>query len=183
MDLLDVKNLFDNSVRCVTLSMQETIRRQLNRLDDDDYAMNDHLAESLRSQLNEGSDADECIEALERMRKALQQVEDFEEWSHEHFSNRDWEAPKLATLLMAMVAGFRNEQLAKCAIEVQNMTRELLRLASKKPNGGEFAKLLEIFMDRLKETAEENGIDLQWSDTCSLPLTYLTAWFEHRYWN
>lgn len=176
--------MYENSVKCVALSMQEAMKRQLLTLSDDDYAMNDHLVESLPTpELDEDSDVKDCLDALDMMQAGLQKVEDFEHWSAKNFGSRDWEAPQIATLMMGFVAGFKNENLPQCAIEVQNMARELLRLASKEPSKEEYAKLQEIFLDRLKETAEKYDINLQWSDTCSLPLMYLTDWFESRYFN
>ena len=183
MDLLELKSLFENSVRCLAISMQESMKRQLLLLDDSEFAMNDHLAESMPTPaLNESSDVMDCLDGLEMMRNGLQEVENFEFWSAKNFSLRDWEAPQIATLMMGFVSGYKNENLPKCAIEVRNIARELLGQASDKPNDIEFAKLLEIFLDRLKETTDKYGISLDWSDTCSLPLNYLAGWFEKKYW-
>ena len=184
MDCLELKSLFETSVRCLAISMQEAMKRQLMLLDDNDYAMNDHLAESMpTSELYEGSDVKDCLEGLTSMHKALQEIEDFEVWAAKNFSIRDWEAPKIASLMMGYVAGYKNKDLPKCAIEVLNIARDLLGSSSKTPSGSEYAKLLEIFMDRVKETTEKYEIDLEWGDACSLPLNYLTAWFEDKYYN
>ena len=183
MDLLELKSLFETSVRCLAISMQEAMKRQLTLLDNSDFAMNDHLVESMPTPaLYEDSKVETCLDALKRMHDGLQNVEDFERWSAKNFGLRDWDAPQIATLMMAFVAGYKNENLPKCAIEVQNIARELLRLASKEPNDKEYAKLLEIFMDRVKETTDKYHIDLEWSNPVSLPLNYLTGWFQNQYW-
>lgn len=184
MDCLELKSLFETSVRCLAISMQEAMKRQQMLLDDNDYAMNDHLAESMpTSELYEGSDVKDCLEGLTSMHKALQEIEDFEIWAAKNFGIRDWEAQKIASLMMGYVAGYKNKDLPKCAVEVLSIARELLGSASDEPSGSEYAKLLKIFMDRVKETTEIYEIDLEWGDACSLPLNYLKAWFEDKYYN
>ncbi len=184
MDCLELKSLFETSVRCLAISMQDSMKRQLSLLDDCDYAMNDHIAESMPAiALYEGSDVMDCLKGLKSMLGALQDIKDFETWSAKNFGSRDWEAPQLASLMMAFVAGYKKEELPKCAVEVQNIARELLRMASKEPNDEEFVKLRDIFLDRTKETAVKYGIDMEWDDPFSLPLNYLIGWFENKYWN
>ena len=183
MDLLEFKNLFENSVKCLTISMQEAMKRQRMLLDDCDFAMNDHLVESMPSAaLNEDSDVGTCLECLKRMHEGLQDVADFEIWVARNFGLRDWEAPQIATLMMGYVAGYKYKDLPKCAVEVQNIARDLLRFASDEPNGTEYARLLKIFLERVKETTDKYHIDLEWDDACSLPVSYLTGWFEDKYW-
>lgn len=184
MDCLELKSLFETSVRCLAISMQEAMKRQLMLLDDNDYAMNDHLAESMPTpELDEGSDVKDCLEGLKSMHKALQEIEDFEVWSAKNFGIRDWEAPRVASLMMGFVAGYKKKDLPKCAVEVLSIARELLGSASDEPSDSEMAKLMEIFLKRVKETTEKYEIDLEWDDAHSLPLNYLMAWFENKYWN
>ena len=184
MDCLELKSLFETSVRCLAISMQEAMKRQLMLLDDNDYAMNDHLAESMpTSELYEGSDVKDCLEGLTSMHKALQEIEDFEVWAAKNFGIRDWEAQKIASLMMGYVAGYKYKDLPKCAVEVLSIARELLGSASDEPSDSEMAKLMKIFLKRVKETTEKYEIDLEWGDACSLPLNYLTAWFEDKYYN
>ena len=98
MDCLELKSLFETSVRCLAISMQDSMKKQLMLLDDCDFAMNDHIVESKPvPALDEGSDVKDCLEGL-------------------------------------------------------------------------------------KETTEKYDISLEWGDACSLPLNYLTAWFENKYW-
>ena len=184
MDLLDVKVLFENSVRCLAISMQEAMRRQCSLLDDNDYAMLDHLGDSMPvPRLDESSDAKDCLRGLVSMHKALQEIEDFEIWAAKNFGIRNWEAPRIASLMMGFVAGYKKKDLPKCAVEVLSIARELLGSASDEPSDSEMAKLMEIFLKRVKETTEKYEIDLEWDDAHSLPLNYLMAWFEDKYWN
>jgi hypothetical protein len=184
MDLLDVKNLFETSVRCLAISMQETMRRQLTLLDDGDYAMNDHIAEAMMIHTRIGSaDVKDCLKGLGRMQRALQEIEDYEHWSRKNFSQQDSEAPQIASLMMAFIDGYKNEKLPLCAIEVQNMVRALLSTSSDKPNDKEFGRLMVTFIEQLKIITDQYGIDLEWEDGCSLPVNYLTDWFQNRYWN
>ena len=184
MDLLEVKSLFENSVRCLAISMQEAMKRQLMKLDDGDLAMNDHLVFSLpTSELYEDSDMETCLEALKSMYKGLQDVEAFYYWDHNNFSYHDGEAPLLATLIMAMVTDFKNENLPQCAIEVQNLSRVLLRSASGKPNDIEFHRLLDKFLEGSKEITRKYNIDIEWGQDYSLPLGYLASWFKRWYWD
>ena len=184
MDCLELKSLFETSVRCLAISMQDSMKRQLSLLDDCDFAMNDHIAESKPvPELNEDSDVKDCLEGLKSMYKGLQEIEAFEVWSAKNFGIRDWEAPRVASLMMSFIGGYKNDLLPKCAIEVLNIAKELLGSASGKPSGSEYAELLEIFLDRVKETTEKYDISLEWGDACSLPLNYLTAWLENKYWN
>jgi hypothetical protein len=183
MDLLEVKSLFENSVRCLAISMQEAIRRQLFLLTGGDLAMNDHLVSHLPlSGLYDDSDGEECLEALKNMYKGLLAVEAFFYWDYQNFSILDWEAPELATLMMTTVGGFKDENLPPCAIEVQNLSRELLRSVSGEPNDIEFNKLLKKFLDGTKKIAEKYHIDLELGDGYSLPMGYLADWFKYKYW-
>lgn len=184
MNLLEVKSLFETSVRCLAISMQEAMKRQLMMVEDGDFAMNDHLVFSLpQMELHDESDVEKCLESLKSMYRGLQDVEDFYMWDNANFSYLDWEAPQIATLMMGFVAGFKNENLPPCAIEVQNLSRELLRSASGKPNDVEFRNLRDEFISRLKAITDKYGIDLGWEEKYSLPLGYLNDWFKSKYWN
>ena len=121
-------------------------------------------------------------EALKNMYKGLLAVEAFFYWDYQNFSILDWEAPELATLMMTTVGGFKDENLPPCAIEVQNLSRELLRSVSGEPNDIEFNKLLKKFLDGTKKIAEKYHIDLELGDGYSLPMGYLADWFKFKYW-
>ena len=76
MEVIELKELYENSVRSFTTLMLQMVQNHLNSVEGYDDVMQDHWANLYPHRtITDGTEVEECLELLNRLNKALKDAE------------------------------------------------------------------------------------------------------------
>ncbi len=182
MELFDARNLMVYSLRCLAMNMEQMRHRLVDNYVGDNEPMQDHFAEVTVHTIYENSDAKTCLDYLTRFYDALNTATEHELLAEEMISFRDIELTVVADMIVGGIYHDYPQDLLNCSREVYNLSNRLLdacNLLAKSVDN--CRKLLLQFVDEAKAIMAKYGYDhSELGDI--LPLLYLKAWMERRYW-
>ncbi len=180
MDLLEVKKLYEDNVRVMTKNLYEILNLQIERVLGNDDALQDHLVgiKGGMCYVNEGLTIDECLDFIERFNQGMNDIKHQINWDDDHYSYQNWDASVIGHLLNGCINGRLTEELADCAIKVNDLANTLLNNASHKRTDKEFKRLLNRFINGVIVYAKEASIYVDEE----MPFLYLQFWFKGKYY-
>ena len=176
MEYIEAKELLENSVRCVAMSMEQIRRRLIDHVEGKDEPMQDHLAECTWAiQPYEFSSMEDCLKYLELLYNGLKHAA-----AHDEVVNRQELYVNDVALIADMLRGFTlskyPDYLLECARDVADDAQILLRKYASVKTEENRRICVASFLEDLKEIAEDHGVKLQDEGKFSLPLAYLHDW-------
>ena len=183
MEYIEAKELLENSVRCVAISMEQIRRRLLDQVVGRDEPMQDHLAECTWAiQPYEWSSMEDCLKYLEHLYDGLKHAAE-----HDDVVNRQELYINNVALIADMLRGFTlskyPDYLLNCARDVSDNAQTLLRKYASVKTEKNRRKCITLFLNDVKERAKEYGVNLNVEGNFSLPLAYLHDWMCREFEN
>ena len=185
MDTFEAKNLLEESVRCVARMMEQIRLRECEKVMGLDEPMQDHLAQCSQTFAPyEGSDFEECMEYLQRLRDGLVKA-----YEHEHQSsiiadknNGDYDMVHICDMVMGMIGHGFPDYLVECAKEINTVVKKNFPSGNYIQSDKGCAKLLEKIIPKAADIIKKHHLQMWRDGDYSLPLGYLQSWIARRYW-
>lgn len=186
MELYEAKAILGTSLRCLAMSMEEIRKREIDMVRGQDEPMQDHLAECTWGvRPYESMDVDECLKYLRRLYKGLCQAAEHERKADYIVMTTkcDVSVIQIADMVFGMIGHDFPEDLLACATEINEVYKKLLP-SGKKYNPTEFGceKVVEKFLNQAEAIIKKYHLDTWRDGRISLPMGYLQAWMERKYW-
>ena len=184
MEVIELKELYENSVRSFTTLMLQMVQNHLNSVEGYDDVMQDHWANLYPHRtITDGTEVEGCLEFLNQLNKALKDAEVQTISNAQYFWN-ETDTPEIAEMLIGFIGYKVDDNLAECARMVKQKAQNTLNKAKKKRTTANYRKLLGMFMDDIIPMANDYGYDLvDEKKQLTLSGLYLLEWFKHKYWN
>lgn len=185
MDCYELKELLAESVRNLARTMDQVRLRELEKCVGKDEPMQDHLSICVETAFRpyEGSTVEECCDYLLKLYNGLEEVVQHDRLMHQHYKYTDYESALVADMVAGNIKhGFPND-LIYCAMEIKAYADKLVP-----PNGkhsktkAEYEKIAKNFWEECEKIIEKYNLRKWEKGSYSLPLGYLEAWLERRYW-
>lgn len=181
MEYIEAKELLENSVRCVAMSMEQVRRRLIEQVVGKDEPMQDHLAECTWAiQPYESSSMEDCLKYLEHLYDGLNHAAE-----HDDVVNNQELYVNDVALIADMLRGFTlskyPDYLLDCARDVSDDAQILLRKYAREKTEENRRICVTSFLEDVQEIAEDHGVKLHEEGRFSLPLAYLHDWMCREY--
>ena len=183
MEYIEAKDLLENSVRCMAMSMEQIRRRLIEHASKYSEPMQDHLAQCCTGfPPYESSSMESCLEYLKQLHEGLAVAARHDAFVEDHklyINNAD----EIADMMMGYIYESIPKHVMKSAREVaQTVYPLLVRYATKKSDKNR-QLMVDAFIDEVKASAKRNGVRLDCNGTFSLPISYLCSWIVNKYGN
>ena len=178
MEVIELKELYENSVRSFTTLMLQMVQNHLNSVEGYDDVMQDHWAEAEFSVTRNRNNVTDCLEFLSKVGKAINDAVAQEEAFEKHFKTFEVEPRLIAKMLVGHIGFKVDKKLVECSRMVKISAGEILAKKKKKMSKVERENLVREFMGIVIPMAKKYGIHLT-CDGGSLDLNgmYLEGWF------
>lgn len=176
MEYIEAKELLENSVRCVAMSMEQIRIRLIDHVVGRDEPMQDHLASCTWAILPyEWSSMEDCLKYLGHLYEGLKHAAE-----HDDVVNKQGLYVNDVALIADMLRGFTlskyPDYLLDCARDVSDVAQILLRRYACEKTEENRKECVTLFLSDVKEIAEDHGVNLNNDGKFSLPLAYLHDW-------